>query len=62
MEDLNEEGLSNPKQPGPEDLSLIMNRIQIIEDVAPQADAFMMEHLWEAYKDLVNLANGRPPQ
>ncbi|MBW8863665.1 MAG: hypothetical protein JF609_01855 [Verrucomicrobia bacterium] len=52
MEDLNEDGLSDPKHPGPEDLPLIVNRLAIIEEIAPNADPFMQEHLGEAYKDL----------
>lgn len=62
MEDLNEDGLSDPKHPGPEDLSLILNRIQLIEDLAPYADDFMLEHLGEAHKDLVNMLKGVPVQ
>jgi hypothetical protein len=57
MEDLNEDGLSDHKHPGPDDLPLIMNRLAIIEAVAPHADEFMLPHLWEAYKDLINLAH-----
>jgi hypothetical protein len=57
MEDLNEDGLSDPKHPGPQDLPLILNRLALIEEIAPNADDFMLEHLGEAYKDLVNLAN-----
>ena len=65
MEDLNEDGLSDQKRPGPQDLPLIINRLAIIEEVAPYADEFMLRHLQEAYKDLVNLAEvtqggGRP--
>lgn len=56
MEDLNEDGLSDPKRPGPQDLPLILNRLAIIEELAPNADEFMLRHLGEAYKDLVNLA------
>lgn len=56
MEDLNEDGLSDPKRPGPQDLPLILNRLAIIEEVAPYTDDFMLRHLGEAYKDLVNLA------
>jgi hypothetical protein len=56
MEDLNEEGLSDHKHPGPEDLPLIINRLALIEQIAPDADEFMLPHLWEAYKDLANLA------
>ena len=56
MEDLNEEGLSDHKRPGPEDFPLIMNRLALIEEIAPDADEFMLLHLREAYKDLVNLS------
>jgi len=59
MEDLNEEGLSDPKHPGPEDMPLIVNRIRLIEAVAPQADEFMLPRLVEAYKDLHNLLAGK---
>jgi hypothetical protein len=62
MEDLNEVGFSDPQHPGPQDLPLIVNRIQIIEQVAPYADNFMLPHLAEAYKDLVNMYYGQPPQ
>ncbi len=62
MEDLNEEGLSDPKHPSPEDLPLILNRLAIIEEVAPYADEFMLEHLGEAYKDLNNLLAGKEVQ
>jgi len=57
IEDLNEDGLSDPHHPTADDLPLILSRIQIIEEVVwdamdeVNADAFM-----EAYKDLVNLA------
>jgi len=65
IEDLNEEGLSDHKRPGPEDFPVIMNRLAIISEVAPHADEFMLPHLREAYKDLLNLADitlggGRP--
>ncbi len=58
IEDLNEDGLSDPHRPTADDLPLILNRIQIIEEVVwdamdeVNADAFL-----EAYKDLVNLAS-----
>ncbi len=63
IEDLNEDGLSDPRRPGMQDLPLILNRLQLIEALAPYAmdqvnwDAFM-----EAYKDLLNMLNGRPVQ
>jgi len=62
MEDLNEEGLSDPRHPSPADLQLIANRIVAIEKVAPHADQFMLPHLAEAYKDLWNLLYGLEPQ
>ena len=58
IEDLNEDGLSDPKRPTAEDLPLIVSRLLIIEEVVwdamdeVNADAFL-----EAYKDLVNLAD-----
>jgi hypothetical protein len=57
IEDLNEDGLSDPQHPTADDLPLILSRIEIIEEVVwdamdeVNADAFL-----EAYKDLVNLA------
>jgi hypothetical protein len=56
IEDLNEEGLSDHQRPGPEDFPLIMNRIVILQEIFPHADQFMLPHLREAYKDLLNLA------
>ena len=61
MEDLNEQGLADPRHPLPTDYPLILNRLAIIEEVAPQGDEFMQVHLAEAYKDLVNLLSGRGP-
>ena len=61
IEDLNEDGLSNPKHPGPEDMPLILSRIQLIEELAPNAmDQDNAAAFAEAYKDLVNLATGQP--
>ena len=62
MEDLNEDGLSDPKHPGPQDIPLILNRIALIEEIAPTADPFMQDHLGEAYKDLNNMLAGKPVQ
>jgi len=57
IEDLNEDGLSDPKHPGPEDLPLILNRLLLIEQVAPTApDQVNADALEEAYKDLQQLA------
>ena len=40
IEDLNEEGFPDPKNPGPFEVPLILNRLAPIEDLAPcQMDA-----------------------
>jgi len=63
IEDLNEDGLSDPKHPGPQDVPLILNRLQLIENLAPNAlDQVNAAAFAEAYKDLVNLLAGRPVQ
>ena len=57
IEDLNEDGLSDPKHPTEDDLPLIVNRLMIIERMGPDAmDAVNADAFQEAYKDLVNLA------
>ena len=57
IEDLNEEGLSDPKHPGPEDLPLILTRLQLIEMIAPQAmDQVNLDANVEVYQDLWRLA------
>src|SRR5882724_918872 len=57
IEDLNEEGLPDPKHPTPEDLPLILNRLALIEAVGPDAaDEVNADAFVEAYKDLLNLA------
>ena len=61
IEDLNEDGLSDPKHPAPEDMPLIANRIQLLEEMAPYAmDQVNAAAFQEAHKDLVNLLNGVP--
>jgi hypothetical protein len=58
IEDLNEQGLSDPKHPTPADLPVIVNRLRIIEQAGPVAlDSINSEAFLEAYKDLANLAN-----
>jgi hypothetical protein len=58
IEDLNEDGLSDPKHPTPDDLPLIMNRLWLIETVASGAmDQVNADAFQEAYKDLLNLAD-----
>ncbi len=62
IEDLNEDGLSDPKHPGPQDLPLIMNRLQLIEEFSPNSmDSVDKIAFAEAYKDLLGTLNGRPP-
>jgi hypothetical protein len=63
IEDLNEDGLSDPKHPGPQDLPLIANRLRLIEELAPSAmDAVNADAFAEAYKDLNNMLAGQPVQ
>ncbi len=58
IEDLNEDGLSDPKNPTAEDLPLIANRILVLEEVAWYAmDEVNAAAFQEAYKDLVNLGS-----
>src|SRR6185503_2754526 len=55
IEDLNEDGL-NFKNLTQQDLPLIMNRIALIEQLAPSAmDAANAAAFKEAYKDLLNM-------
>jgi len=61
IEDLNEDGLANPRLATPGDLAVIASRIQLIEALAPLAiDEGNAKALAEAHKDLVNLYNGLP--
>ena len=63
IEDLNEDGLSDPHHPGPEDMPVIANRIMLIEELAPYAiDQVNADAFAEAYKDLVGLLKGQEPQ
>jgi hypothetical protein len=56
IEDLNEDGFTNPKRPTPDDLPLIISRIVLIERIAGDAmDQVNADAFAEAYKDLVNL-------
>ena len=58
IEDLNEDGLSDPKHPTSDDLPLIVRRLELIEAVGYDAmDAVNADAFHEAYKDLVNLAD-----
>jgi len=61
IEDLNEDGLSDPKHPGPQDVPLIVSRLRLIEELAPLAmDPVNAAAFGEAYKDLNNLLAGQP--
>ncbi|HTR43441.1 MAG TPA: hypothetical protein VMH87_17650 [Pseudomonadales bacterium] len=61
IEDLNEDGLTDPKNPTPEDMPIIANRMQILEDMSSQPmDSVNAKAMIEAYKDLWNLYNGIP--
>lgn len=61
IEDLNEDGLSDPEHPAPEDMPLIANRIALILELAPFAiDQVNADAFAEAFKDLVALLDGQP--
>jgi hypothetical protein len=63
IEDLNEDGLTDPRHPAAEDLPLILGRLLLIEALAPYArDEVNADAFAEAHKDLVGLLNGQPPQ
>lgn len=56
IEDLNEDGLSDPRNPGPKDLPLISSRLQLIERLMPEAmDRVNADAFQEARKDLVKM-------
>jgi hypothetical protein len=58
IEDLNEDGLSDPKRPTLDDLPVILNRLRLIQELAPNAmDQVNLDAFAEAYKDLLNLAD-----
>ena len=56
IEDLNEVGFADPQNPTPDEIPLIVNRLQIIEQYAPFAmDDNNARSFSEAYKDLSNM-------
>jgi hypothetical protein len=56
IEDLNENGFADPKHLTSDDLPLIVNRLQLIEQLGPDAmDQVNADAFAEAYKDLVNM-------
>lgn len=63
IEDLNEDGLSDPHHPSLADMPLIVSRLQLIEELAPNAmDQVNADAFAEAYKDLLGMAFGQAPQ
>ena len=61
IEDLNEDGLSDPKNPSEQDRQVILNRLQLIEQLAPRTmDDVNAAAFVEAYKDLVKMLNRQP--
>jgi hypothetical protein len=58
IEDLNEDGFPDPHNVTPDDLPLIVSRLQLIEQLAPEAmDDVNAAAFQEAYKDLANMFN-----
>ena len=58
IEDLNEDGFANPKNPTADDLPLVLSRLALIQEVGADAmDQVNAEAFAEAYKDLINIAN-----
>ena len=56
IEDLNQDGFTDRKNLGAQDLPLIQNRIALIEQLAPVAtDPVNLAAFKEAYKDLLNM-------
>ena len=56
IEDLNEDGFPDPKHVTTDDLPLILSRLELIEEFAPDSmDEVNAAAFAEAYKDLVNM-------
>ena len=56
IEDLNQDGFPDPKNVTEDDLPLILSRLLLIEELAPDAiDEVNADAFQEAYKDLVNM-------
>jgi hypothetical protein len=63
IEDLNEDGFSDPKHPGPQDLPLIKKRLELIEKlISKPMDQANAEAFKEAQKDLTKMLNDLSPQ
>ncbi len=58
IEDLNEEGFADPHHVTADELPLVLSRLELIEQLAPDAmDETNAAAFKEAYKDLVNIAD-----
>lgn len=56
IEDLNQDGFEDPRHLTPDDLPLIVSRLALIEELAPDSmDEVNAAAFAEAYKDLVNM-------
>jgi hypothetical protein len=61
IEDLNEEGFTNAKNPTPEDIKIIEHRIKLIDELAPHAmDNVNADAFREARKDLAQMLKRGP--
>lgn len=58
IEDLNENGFADPDNVSPDELPLVLARLELIEELAPDAmDDVNAAAFAEAYKDLANIAD-----
>jgi hypothetical protein len=58
IEDLNQDGFADPAHVSLEELPLVLSRLALIEELAPDAmDDTNAAAFAEAYKDLVNIAD-----
>jgi hypothetical protein len=58
IEDLNQDGFADPAHVAPEELPLVLSRLALIEELAPDAmDDTNAAAFAEAYKDLINIAD-----
>ncbi len=63
IEDLNEDGFPDPHHITNDDIPLVLNRIDLIEQMAPYAmDDVNAAAFGEAYKDLTNMLNDPNPK
>ena len=57
IEDLNEDGFRDPEHPAPDEYPVILNRLMLLEAMAPSAmDETNFAAMAEAFKDLINMA------